>query len=221
MPRPHNARAPRSRHCCRASASSFADLPRAGLELASQRDQPENGESSAAGLTEHGWRATVDVMRVRLQKTHRDRHVMEVQSDHGTTLRRELETRSTLRHDLMHWALERAAALRDSFFGRLARGDDPDQDRAAMTVPVQGRPAAELHATEVLVGMLQGAAARGVEPAAFVGFAGEMLALQGHRLPAFVTPELVRTVLAHYRQLVGQWDSLRHGGVLELEGAFD
>ncbi|MFY9345714.1 MAG: hypothetical protein WAT39_24700 [Planctomycetota bacterium] len=160
-------------------------------------------------------------MRVLLHKTWHDRHVMEVHRADGTTLRRELETRSTLRHDLMHWAFEHAAGLRDSFFGRLERGDDPDQGGGAMAVqPPGGPPPAEVHATEMLVGMLQGAVARAVEPGAFVAFAGEMLAQHGQRTPAFFTPELVRTVLAHYRQLVGKWDSLRHGGVLQLEGTF-
>jgi hypothetical protein len=158
-------------------------------------------------------------MRIRLHKTHRDRHLMEVQRDDGTTLRRELETRSTLRHDLMHWTYERAAGLIDSFWGRLARGDDPDQDRTAMAAPAGGAPA-ELHATEVLVGMLQGAAADDVDPAAFVAKAAEWLALLGQPVPPFLTPDLVRAVLARYRQLVGQWDFLRHGGVLELEASF-
>lgn len=159
-------------------------------------------------------------MRVRLHKIHRDRHRMEVLRDDGTTLQRELETRSTLRHDLMHWAYERAAGLGDSFWGRLARGEDPDQDRSAMAAPSPGAAPGELHATEVLVGMLQGAAADDVDPAAFVAQAGEWLAVLGHRTPAFLTPELVRDVLARYRQLVGQWDSLRHGGVFELNGSF-
>jgi hypothetical protein len=154
-------------------------------------------------------------MRVRLHKTRRDRHLMEVLRDDGSTLRRELETRSTLRHDLMHWAFERTAGLADSFYGRLARGEDPDQDRGAM---LPGAGPNELHGTEVLVGMLQGAATDDVDPAAFVAKAGEWLGLLGQRVPAFLTPEFVRSVLARYRQLAGQWEFLRLGGVLELEG---
>lgn len=76
----------------------------------------------------------------------------------------------------MHWAFERAAGLRDSFRGQLERGNDPDQDRTAMAAPAPSLAPAEVHATEMLVGMLQGAAARDVDPVAFVAFADEMLA---------------------------------------------
>jgi hypothetical protein len=154
-------------------------------------------------------------MRVRLQKTRRDRHLIEVRRDDGSTLRMaDLETRSTLRHDLMHWSFEHAARLRDSFFGQIAGGGDPTQINMAMQ---PGDAPTELHGTEVLVGMLQGAAADEVDPVALVAMAGEMLTLLGHRMPPFLTPDFVRGVLAHYRQLVGQWDFLRVGGVLELE----
>lgn len=47
-----------------------------------------------------------------------------------------------------------------------------------------------------------------------------MLATQGVAVPPFLTADFVRTVLARYRQLAGQWDFLRHGGVVELEGWF-
>ncbi|HLQ37859.1 MAG TPA: hypothetical protein VK348_08665 [Planctomycetota bacterium] len=159
-------------------------------------------------------------MRIRLHKSSHERHVLEVQRADGTTSRHELETRSCLRHDLMHWAFERRAGLGDSFYGKVERGIDLAGLRMAAPMPAMAPEPDELLATEILVGMFQGAIKFNAEPAAFVAKAREMLELQGHAVPAFLSPELVRDVLADYRRLVGQWESLRPGGVLELEGSF-
>ena len=159
-------------------------------------------------------------MRIRLHKTNRERHVLEVVRDDGTSSSVELETRSLLRHDLMHWAFERRAALASSVFGRLAMGADPAARELAPARPVPEPDPAELAATEVLVGMLQGASRGNVDPAAFVALAADYLPQLGHALPPCVTPELVRAVLADHAKLVGQWEALRPGGVLQLEGSF-
>jgi hypothetical protein len=134
-------------------------------------------------------------------------------------MRRDLETRSCLRHDLVHWAVEKRAGLTGSFYGMLARGDDPDAYRNAMAGGAPARGSVELLVTEMLVGMLQGAIADGAEPAAFVDQASEVLTMHGLAVPGFLTPGFAQDVIAHYRRLFAQWESLRLGGVLELQWA--
>jgi hypothetical protein len=154
-------------------------------------------------------------MRVRFTKLSPDRHAFEIVRDDGSTSRTELETRSFLRHDLMHWALERRARLLDSLYGTLGKGVDPGSMRAA-DPPADELTADQLPRTEVLVGMLQGAAQRGVDPVAFVPFASEHLRQVGQPVPAFLTADFVRQVLGDYERLHRQWQSLRIGGVLEV-----
>jgi hypothetical protein len=159
-------------------------------------------------------------MRVRFHRLSRDRHAFEIVRDDGSTSRTELETRSFLRHDLMHLVLERRARLQDSLYGTLQKGADPGSMRAEMpgAMPPTHAPT-ELAGTEVLVGMLQGAAQRGVDPAAFVTFASEWLGQLGVPMPAFLTADFVRQVLSDYERLHRQWQSLRIGGVLEVGDA--
>jgi len=160
-------------------------------------------------------------MRVRFRKLNPDRHAFEIVRDDGSTSRTELETRSFLRHDLMHLALERRARLLDSLYGTLGKGADPGAMRgvAPGAMPATGPHTTELAGTEMLVGMLQGAAQRGVDPAAFMTFATEWLGQLGQPVPTFLTADFVRQVLGDYERLHGQWQSLRIGGVLEIGDA--
>jgi hypothetical protein len=152
-------------------------------------------------------------MVIRLHKISPHRHLLEVVGEGGS--KRELDTRSFLRHDLMHWCIERRGRIDGALFGKLERGEPLG---AMSTSPGDAPAATALHGTEMLVGMLQGAEGRDADPDEFVAAAREWFALQGQQLPAFCDAAFVRNVLADYRQLYGQWQSLRIGGVLELRG---
>ena len=64
----------------------------------------------------------------RLSPTH---HRFEALRDDGSIESRELETRSLLNHDLVHFALESEGELKDGFYGTLARGGSYDNEAAA------------------------------------------------------------------------------------------
>ncbi|HEX5051990.1 MAG TPA: hypothetical protein VFZ65_09475, partial [Planctomycetota bacterium] len=68
-----------------------------------------------------GWPASHSLL-VRLTRTSPTHHRMEIVRDDGTREQHELETRSCLLHDLVHFAVETEAALGNSFYGRLAHG---------------------------------------------------------------------------------------------------
>src|SRR5262245_53224785 len=97
-------------------------------------------------------------MQIRLRKLSNARHALELIGPGARRERIECETRSFLRHDLLHYALERDAGLECGVWGRLAgglslaelndRGDAPGPPPA-----LQG----ELGAVEQAVGALQGA----------------------------------------------------------------
>ena len=152
-------------------------------------------------------------MVIRLHKISPHRHLLEVVGDAAST--RELDTRSFLRHDLMHWCVERRASIDGALFGKLGRGEPLGATSMPAGDASAGTP---LHGTEMLVGMMQGAELRGADPDEFVPTAREWFALQGQPVPPFFDAAFVRNVLADYRRLYGQWQSLRIGGVMELRG---
>src|SRR5262245_52642051 len=110
-------------------------------------------------------------MHVHLHKKSAARHVLEVQRPDGSSSSTELESRSCLRHDLMHYAFERRAGLQRSFYGAVAAGADPallgkamagapmsgappastdDPMRAPMPAATSAPAASEMHTTEIL-----------------------------------------------------------------------
>ncbi len=56
-----------------------------------------------------------EVLTLRFTKLSDERHRFEYRRPDGTGEAIEMETRSLLRHDLLHFALEREAGLRGSF----------------------------------------------------------------------------------------------------------
>ncbi|ANP47475.1 hypothetical protein [Candidatus Viadribacter manganicus] len=63
----------------------------------------------------------------RLNPTHQR---LDVERDDGSREGRELETHSTLVHDLVHFALESGGGLSQGFFGALARGASYETEAA-------------------------------------------------------------------------------------------
>lgn len=151
-------------------------------------------------------------LTLRLTRTSPTHHDLVVVRGDGSQESLHLETRSCLRHDLVHFAVETEAGLRESFFGMLARGVRYEElARIDMT---QGQ--SEIAATEQVVGALQGALAKGRTPAEFVAGLTGMLATMAARPPAWLTVPLVERVYERMRRLEGQWRATPFGSAMEL-----
>ena len=153
-------------------------------------------------------------MQIRLTRLTNDRHRLEVLRDDGSRESRELETRSALVHDLVHYAVESEAGLRASFYGRLASGTTYE---ALMTEPPDGPEALQ---TEAVVARLQGIASRDAWPAEMRGFADFIAA--GFRAlaqepPAWLTDDLLERVRERLRRVQGQWRATPFHHTLALE----
>jgi len=150
---------------------------------------------------------------VRLTRTSASHHRMDLVRDDGTRESFELESRSCLRHDLGHFAVETEAGLADGFFGRLARGVRYD----ALAHPEQMLdPRDELCQVERVVGPLQTVSKAGLEPAAFVATLRSYADSVGERLLAWCTAALVARVGERLRRLEGEWRATPCGEPLEL-----
>lgn len=150
------------------------------------------------------------VQFTRISPTH---HRFAIRRPDGTSEQRELETKTFLLHDLVHFALESQAGLRHSFYGRLAQGaayaDFADPAAAAAHGP-------ELLAAELLAGPLQKALVGDFDPAAFHARFVSYLDSIGGTPPAWFTVELLGRVQAHLRALLGRWRATPFGESLEL-----
>jgi hypothetical protein len=155
-------------------------------------------------------------MRIRLTKLNDARHALEIERDDGRRERVELETRSTLLHDLTHFAVEEAAGLDAGFFGSLAAGKTL-AELAQGAAEGMGQYAGEALQIERTVAVLQRMPKTGEGPGAAHDRITAMLAVQGERPPAWFTLELVTGVHDRMRRLLGHWMATPYGSAMELD----
>jgi hypothetical protein len=136
----------------------------------------------------------------RLNPTH---HRFEAIREDGTREMRELETRSLLAHDLVHFALESEAKLSHGFYGALARGASYETE-AAMEI-------------EYVVGPLQGLLKGEFDPATFVERFRAVRENTAARMPEWLTADLVARTIQRFHQLRGQWRATPFGQTMELK----
>lgn len=148
-------------------------------------------------------------LKVRLKRQSNERHVFEAQRADGSRERLELETRSLLLHDLVHFALESEGRLSAGFFGKMSRGETYEASAEDF--------AGETGRIERVVAMLQAAVARDIDPDAFVERARGAFVAIGETPPDWLDANLIRRSLERLRQLRGQWRATPFGQAMELE----
>ena len=153
-------------------------------------------------------------MRVSFVKLSDEQHALEVVRADGRRERVVCETRSTLLHDFLHFAVESEGELKGGFWGRLAQGttlaEMNDRKRPA------GPESAELAAIERLVGALHGATkGRSAEELVF-GMRRFATSL-GASLPDWLTESFVARVKERLRQLRGRWNATPYGASMDLD----
>jgi hypothetical protein len=140
-------------------------------------------------------------------------HRFEYRRADGTGETLELETRSFLVHDLIHYAVESEAGLRGSFYGILDRIGGYEE------LSVNGGAAlgGEIAITERIVGALTGALREDdLDEAAFVRSVTEYLDLFEERAPRWFSETFVLAVRERMRQLTGRWNATPFGEAMEL-----
>jgi hypothetical protein len=154
-------------------------------------------------------------MLIRLTRLTNERHRLEIVRDDGTREACELETRSVLPHDLVHYAVEAEAGLRASFYGRLASGTSYE----ALTE--EPPPDSEAMQTEAVVARIQGIAKNDtwsdVDPERFAQSIAAGFRSLGNEPPAWLTGDLIVRVRERLRSVQGQWRATPFHQTLVLE----
>jgi hypothetical protein len=146
----------------------------------------------------------------RISPTH---HSFEYVRPDGTGEAIEMETRSFLFHDLLHYAVEMEAGLRGSFYGILAKVGGYEELSVSGGAALGGEVAITERVVGVLTGTLKGEA---LDPRAFLAAYAELSEAYGERPPRWLTADFVVRVAERMRQLQGRWKATPFGQVMEL-----
>jgi hypothetical protein len=154
-----------------------------------------------------------EALTLRFTRVSDDEHRFEYRRPDGTGEAIELESRETLLHDLLHFAVETEAGLRGSFYGLLAKVGG----YAELSVGGGAALGGEIAITERLVAVLA-EALREPDPDvdAFVAQTRAEFELYGERAPRWFNPDLVARVLARMGDLEGRWRATGPGETLQL-----
>jgi hypothetical protein len=140
-------------------------------------------------------------VRIVFTKISDDRHAVTVTRADGTTDRVEVESRSFLRHDLAHFAIELELPIRKGFWGCVSSG-------ASLTG--EGVAGREAQLAETLAGPIQTLMRIDAGLAAY----RELLSKVS---PPGADHDLAARVHERVRQLRGHWKATPYGGEMELE----
>ncbi|HXQ09696.1 MAG TPA: hypothetical protein VN805_01730 [Caulobacteraceae bacterium] len=155
-------------------------------------------------------------MMLRFTRVAPDRHRFEYRLPDGDGEAIELETHTTLYHDLLHYAVETQAGLRGSFYGLLAKVGG----YAELVVGGGAALGGEVAITEALVGVLTGALkADAPDPPAIIEQFRDHIGLFEWRMPSWLTEAFVQAVAERMRQLEGRWRATPFGETMELSFA--
>lgn len=160
-------------------------------------------------------------MQVIFTKTSHVSHTLTLIRDDGSReVASGLETRSYLRHDLMHYIVEKAAGLRSSFYGSVEAGKGfgvmrPGEridalDRTQMTAAEEGG------LTEMVVATIQGAHREDFDADEVIEKLPEYLSVQGFDMPKYLTREFIDAVAKEFRFLLRRYESMPTGQSLTL-----
>ena len=146
-------------------------------------------------------------VQVAFTKLFKERHRFAVVRSDGVRDAVELETRSYLVHDWVHFAVEAELPIADGFYGRLASGTRLCvlNDRARAPEPGSG-----LGLAESLVGPMQSVYRGRLAVDAYLALVDRQRAPQVDR--AFV-----QRVLERLRRLAGHWRATAYGGEMRRE----
>lgn len=155
-------------------------------------------------------------MKILLTRLTNDTHRLECIRDDGTRESAELETKSLLKHDLVHLAVEKEAGLLEGFWGLVAAGKTFKELSGKNTMSPGEPPKSELAITEMVVGMMTGylvnqAKAEDILLAADTIFKGSSIAL-----PPYLTPSFMEAVSKRYKALIGQVNGTPFHETIEL-----
>lgn len=158
--------------------------------------------------------STLFVTLTNISPTH---HRFACMREDGSREAAELETKSFLYHDLLHFAVESEAFLGDSFYGKLLKGTsyrELSERKMEATPLTEGK---EIMMTERVVGVMTGVLQSDASSEAALSSLRNLLSASGERFPEWFTEDFVLHVKERMRRLLGEWEGTPFGATMTLE----
>lgn len=154
-------------------------------------------------------------MQIVFIKTSHAEYTLRCTREDGSVTEITLNARSYLKHDIVHFVLEKEAGLTESFFGIVAGGRELD---ALTPAAMKGEPemSREIQTTEMIVGALQGALQKSVVESDFTAHMVEYLKLHNITPPLYLTQEFIQNVFDKILTILAKYRDIKTGQQLDF-----
>jgi hypothetical protein len=154
---------------------------------------------------------------IRLTRISPTHHRFAYTRPDGSGEELEFETKSFLFHDLLHFAVETEAGLKNSFYGKLLKGE---LYAKLMEEPPRLEDTQEIAHTERIVGGLTSVIKQGKDASAFISTMQNLFSAYGEELPGYLTETFIQNVQERMRRLQGEWQALPFGETMEIRFSY-
>ena len=152
-------------------------------------------------------------MHITLQKISPTHHRFTYTREDGTGESLELETKSFLMHDLLHFAVETEAGLTHSFYGLL------NQMEAYATLSGENTQlplGSQILHTERIVGILTGFTKGSITPQEALDAIANLYTALNEDTPEWVSLEMLTRIETRLKALMGEWRGTPFGEEMKL-----
>jgi hypothetical protein len=154
-------------------------------------------------------------MEITFTKTSLTHHTLRVVRKDGTTEEALLETRTFMPHDLIHYAYEKMAGRKHSFWGLVASGARlSDFDKEKVKELMKGNE--EIRLTEMLTGWLHGYLTSNVTEDQAIAALANMLEANMIPLPPYITHDFIKDLKEYFFHLRGHWNAMAKNEEMKL-----
>lgn len=150
---------------------------------------------------------------IKMTKDSHAQHSLEFIRNDGTKTRAELESRSVLRHDLAHYAVESVAKLKDSFWGML----DAGRDIQSFTKDSMATVSLEARITEMMAVQIQDSLKTLFDADRLTQSIKNAIESMSYEVPPYVTATCITEMHQLFRLLFTKWSNLKTGETLILD----
>lgn len=161
------------------------------------------------------------MLTISFKKVSPTHHNFRIETSVGGKETYELETKTYLFHDLVHFAVESEAHLTNSFYGLLNQGNHYNDlsDNDPMETVMAGNKEALM--TERVVGLMSGVLKQDATREQALTGLTNLLSASGEAIPLWFTEEYIARVKEHMRKLEGEWKGTPFGSTMTLTFSLD
>ncbi len=156
-------------------------------------------------------------MKIIFTKISPTHHSLELLRDDGSCEYTEIETKTFMPHDLIHYAFESEAGLQNSFWGLLDKDKTLAElnDKQFLTDLIQSN--SEIAQTEMITGILHGLAKGEATVEQTMAGVENAFSAKSIPVPDYLTRDFLTKLKERFRQLLGKWSAMKKGEKMELE----